>query len=100
MRKRIVHWVVLTVAFGLLPNLHAASFSWRFIGLNALKDKKDLLVLQQVTGLPEFEGFRTNLAARVAATIAKPLAQKGGNEAELTKLLNPIAADLTAFPTI
>jgi hypothetical protein len=120
MRNRIVQWAVLTVAWGTFlgcaqaqradsgsasgrdatAGSQSGSFAWRFIGLNALKDKKDLVVLQQVTGLKEFEGFRSNLNARVAATIAKPLAQKGGNEAELTKLLNPIAADLTAYPTI
>jgi len=100
MRKWIVQWAVLACAWGFLPGVQSEAFSWRFIGLNALRDKKDLVVLQQVTGLPEFEGFRSNLAMRVAATLAKPLAQSGGDEAEIARLLTPLAADLAAFPTI
>jgi hypothetical protein len=107
MRKKIVLFTALAFAWGcattvtpLAPHAQAATFSWRFAGLNAVRENKDLVTWREVTGLPEFAGFNSNLVQRVATSLAKPLAQGAGHEADITKALTPIAEDLIAYPTI
>lgn len=100
MRKLLIRLAVVAGAWGILSAANAASLSWRFAGLNAVREKKDLVTLREVTGLPEFAGFNSNLVQRVAATLAKQLAEGGGNEADLTKLLQPLASDLVAQQTV
>jgi hypothetical protein len=78
----------------------APTMSWRFIGLEALKGKTNLVVFHQVTGLAEFEGFRSNLTERIAQRFAKQAAVGGANESELLGLFRPIAADLVSFQTV
>lgn len=90
----------LACAWGIVSEVSAASLSWRFAGLNALRDKKELVTWKEVSGLPEFAGFETNLVRRVASTLAKQLSHGEGNEAELIGQLTPISADLIAYPTI
>lgn len=101
MRKKIVLLTALAFAGGCATTAtQAATLSWRFAGLKAVRDNKDLVTWREVTGLLEFAGFNSNLVQRVAISIAKPLAQGGGNEAEIAKALNPIAEDLVAYPTV
>lgn len=77
----------------------AATLSWRFIGLEGLKGKTNLAVFRQVSGLKEFEGFKSNLADRVAQSLAQH-AMGGGTNAELVNLLRPIAADMISYESL
>jgi hypothetical protein len=77
----------------------AATLSWRFAGLEALKGKTNLVVFRDITGLKEFEGFRSNLTERIAQTLAQH-ATRGGTNAELVNLLRPMAADLVAYESL
>jgi hypothetical protein len=78
----------------------AESFSWRFEGMNAVREKKELVTLREMTGIPEYAEFNSALAHRLAVTLAKPFSQGGGNETDIVKALEPIAADMLAYPTI
>src|SRR5436190_21541559 len=79
MRKLIIS--VLTLVFAgcsgaapspiLQPAAANAALSWRFIGLDALKTETNLVVFRQASGLPEFEGFKSNLTVRIAESFAK-----------------------------
>jgi hypothetical protein len=107
MRKLIVLLTAVAFAWGPVTAVNpvacsaqAASFSWRFAGLKAVRQNKDLVTWQNVTGLPEFAGFQSNLVQRVAMSLAKPLSQGGANEADIAKALKPIAEDLVAYPTV
>src|SRR5688500_1292809 len=87
-------------AFNSLAPAEAATFSWRFTGLKAVRENKDLVTWREITALPEFAGFNSNLVQRVATSLAGPLAQGGANEADIVKALTPIAEDLIAYPTV
>jgi hypothetical protein len=101
MRKKIVFLTALAFAWGCAATAaQAATLSWRFAGLKAVRENKDLVTWRDVTGLPEFAGFNSNLVQRVATSLAKPLAQGGGNETDIAKALTPIAEDLIAYPTV
>lgn len=107
MRKSIVlfsgvvfAWGCATAVTSIAPSAQAATFSWRFAGLNAVRENKDLVTWREVTGLPQFVGFQSNLVQRVATSLAKPLAQGGANEGAIAKSLEPIAEDLVAYPTV
>src|SRR5689334_9092521 len=93
-------WGCATATNGLVPAAQAATFSWRFAGLKAVRDNKDLVTWANATALPEFAGFQSNLVQRVAASLAKPLSQGGANETNIAKALKPIAEDLVAYPTV
>src|SRR5438477_12136447 len=105
MRKSIVllalfAWGCASAVTPLTPHARAGTLSWRFAGLKAVRENKDLVTWREVTALPEFAGFNSNLVQRIAASLAKPLAQGATNEAEIAKALKPIAEDLVAYPTI
>jgi hypothetical protein len=107
MRKSIVlltgvvfAWGCATAATSLVPTAQAATFSWRFAGLKAVRDNKDLVTWREMTGIPEFTGFQSNLVERVASSLAKPLAQGGANQDQIAKALKPLAEDLIAYPTV
>jgi hypothetical protein len=101
MRKKIVLTGVL-FAWGCAAVIssQAAALSWRFAGLKAVRENKDLVTWREISGLPEFAGFNSNLVQRVATSLAKPLAQGGANESDIAKALTPIAEDLVAYPTV
>ena len=101
MRKKIVLTAVL-LAWGCAATVssNAAALSWRFAGLKAVRENKDLVTWREITGLPEFAGFNSNLVHRVATSLAKPLAKSGGSEADIAKALTPIAEDLIAYPSV
>ena len=84
----------------LQPPASNAALSWRFIGLDAMKTKASLVVFQEAAGLPEYEGFKSNLTARIAESLAKAAVPANGDAAELQKLLTPMAADLIRFPSL
>jgi hypothetical protein len=107
MRKSIVRFTALAFAWGcasaivsLTPIAQAATLSWRFAGLKAVRENKDLVLWRDVTSLPEWSGFNSNFVQRVATALAKPLSQDGANEADIARALKPIAEDLVAYPTI
>jgi hypothetical protein len=107
MRKSIVLVTVMAFAWGcatavnpLAPNAQAATLSWRFAGLKAVRENKDMVTWRDVTSLPEFAGFNSNLVQRIAVSLAKPLAADGASEAAIAKALKPIAEDLVAYPTV
>src|SRR5437868_5937065 len=107
MRKSIVFVTVMAFAWGcatavnpLAPNAEAATLSWRFAGFKTVRENKDLATWRDVTSLPEFTGFNSNLVQRIAISLAKPLAAGGASEADIAKALKPIAEDLVAYPTI
>jgi hypothetical protein len=77
-----------------------ASLSWRFIGLDALKGKTNLVVFREAAGLKEYEGFKSNLTARIAERLATAAAGTNAESAELQKLLTPVAADLIHYPSV
>src|SRR4051812_7609542 len=93
-------WGCATAAIAMAPSASAATLSWRFAGLKAVRDNKDLVTWREVTALPEFAGFQSNLVQRVASSLAKPLSQGGANETNIAKALKPIAEDLVAYPTV
>jgi hypothetical protein len=104
MRKLNVLLTGVVFAWGcattMTPSANAATFSWRFAGLKAVRDNKDLVTWREATALPEFAGFQSNLVQRVAVSLAKPLSQAGANQTNITKALKPIAEDLVAYPTV
>ena len=93
-------WGCATAVMSLAPCANAATFSWRFAGLKAVRDNKDLVTWREATALPQFAGFQSNLVQRVAVSLAKPLSQGGANETNIAKALKPIAEDLVAYPTV
>src|SRR5207253_4720726 len=93
-------WGCATAVNPFCPPVRAASLSWRFAGLKAVRENKDLVTWRDVTALPEFAGFNSNLVQRISASLAKPLAQGGDNEAEIAKSLKTIAEDVVAYPTV
>ncbi|HEY6227273.1 MAG TPA: hypothetical protein VI282_09140, partial [Verrucomicrobiae bacterium] len=93
-------WGCATAVITSAPSAQAATFSWRFTGLKAVRENKDLVTWANVTALPEFAGFQSNLVQRVASSLAKPLSQGGANETNIAKALKPIAEDLVAYPTV
>lgn len=106
MRKSISVLTAVVFAWGwtaaadlLTTSAQAAKFSWRFAGLKAVRENKDLVTWRTVTALPEFGGFNSNLVQRVAMSLAKTLAE-GGNETNIARSLKPIAEDLVAYPTV
>src|SRR4051812_17894989 len=105
MRRMIVSlrgslWVGFLACAMIAPaSMGAATLSWRFIGLEALKGKTNLVVFHDVTGMKEFDGFRSNLTERIAVTMAEK-ATRGATNAELVNLLRPIAADLVAYESL
>ncbi len=96
----IVGAVAWVVACAILPAAAARDLSWRFVGLNGLREKRELTTLQEVMGLPEFAGMRSNLTVRVAAALAKQTSQKAEPDAELRRLFLPMAEDLVAHQTV
>src|SRR4051812_32128473 len=93
-------WGCATAAIAMAPSASAATLSWRFAGLKAVRDNKDLVTWREATALPEFTGFQSNLVERVATSLAKPLSKDGANETNIAKALKPIAEDLVAYPTV
>src|SRR4051812_47024146 len=93
-------WGCATAVTSLCPSTQAATFSWRFAGLKTMRDNKDLLTWREITDLPEFTGFQSNLVQRVAISLAKPLSKDAANETNLVKALKPIAEDLVTYPTV
>lgn len=93
-------WGCATAVTSISPAVKAATFSWRFAGLKAVRDNKDLATWRNLTGMPEFPGFQSNLVQRVAISLARPLSKDGASQTNLVKALKPIAEDLVQYPTV
>lgn len=84
----------------ILAGARAESLSWRFEGLNAVRNKKELATFKELTGVEQFGAFESSLAHRISTTIATALNKGGPNSDEIAKALDPISIDLLRFPTL
>src|SRR5687768_9436903 len=80
--RKLIYLAALAIAWGcstspITAPATAATLSWRFAGLNAVRENKDMVTWREVTGLPEFAGFNSNLVQRVSLSLAKGLAHGG-----------------------